>query len=134
MNIAKTAILIVDHGSRSADSNVLLNRVVERFSVRFADEFAIVESAHMELSEPSIATAYANAVRRGAEHIVVCPFFLGPGKHWQEDIPRLVLAAANPFPQSTYCITAPLGVDDLMLDLIYLRVDESMREKVGSHD
>ena len=43
----------------------------------------------MEIAEPSIASAYATCVRRGANHIIVCPYFLGPGKHWTSDIPNL---------------------------------------------
>jgi len=132
MSTPQTAILIVDHGSRSAASNRLLQTVVERFAARFADEFAIVEPAHMELAEPSIATAYAAAVKRGARSIVVCPFFLGPGKHWEEDIPRLARCAAADFPQTSFRISAPLGVDDLMLDLIYLRISDTLNAEAVS--
>src|SRR5258708_36952550 len=73
-------------------------QVAALFAERFAERHEIVEPAHMELAEPSIATAYARCVERGAEQIVVCPFFLGPGKHWTPDIPRLTAAAAAGLP------------------------------------
>lgn len=129
----KPAILIVDHGSRSAESNLLLHEIVERFAQRFAEEYSIIEPAHMEIAEPSISTAYASAVRGGATDVIVCPFFLGPGKHWQEDIPRLVREAAAKFPHTNFRLAAPLGVNDLMLDLIHLRIEECMESKVGDH-
>lgn len=118
----KTAIIIVDHGSRSADSNALLIEVAKQFRHRFGDVFEIVEPAHMEIAEPSIAQAYAQCVARGATNIVVCPFFLGPGKHWQSDIPRLVLEANQQFPDTSSEVTAPLGVDELILDLLFKRI------------
>ena len=122
----KTGIVIVDHGSRSSESNQLLETIVQQFGARFADEYDIVVPAHMELASPSIAEAYALAVKEGAEQVIVCPFFLGPGKHWREDIPRLVAEAASQFPNTTFRITHPLGVDNLMLDLLNLRIGETL--------
>src|SRR5262249_49651308 len=121
-----TGIIIVDHGSRSAESNALVSEVAERFAIRFAGTFSIVEPAHMELAEPTIAQAFARCVERGAQRVVVCPMFLGPGKHWHIDIPELSAEAARPFPGVHYWITAPLGADDLLLDLLAKRAMESI--------
>lgn len=117
-----TGIIIVDHGSRRAESNQMLEEVARLFAQRFAGEYSIVEPAHMEISEPSIATAYGKCVTRGAQHVVVCPFFLGPGKHWTSDIPSLTAAAAEQFPGTEYHVTQPLGIDDLILDLLHKRI------------
>jgi sirohydrochlorin ferrochelatase len=54
--------------------------------------------------------------------VVVCPFFLGPGKHWTGDIPRLTREAATDHPGTTYHVTMPLGLDDLILDLLAKRI------------
>lgn len=118
----KTGIVIVDHGSRLIESNQMLEEVAAAFAKRFGELYDIVEPAHMELAEPSIATAYANCVKRGATRIVVCPFFLGPGKHWTGDIPRLTRDASTQHPSTTYHVTMPLGLDDLILDLLAKRV------------
>lgn len=115
-------IIIVDHGSRWEESNRMLEQVARLFGERFAERYGIVEPAHMELAEPSIATAYARCVERGAQRVVVCPFFLGPGKHWTQDIPRLTAEAAARFPQTQYHVTPTLGVDELILDLLEKRV------------
>ena len=111
----KTGIIIVDHGSRRAESNEMLEEVARLFAQRFAELYDIVEAAHMELAEPSIGTAYGNCVARGATRVVVCPFFLGPGKHWTSDIPRITAEAAANFPEKEYHVTMPLGIDDLIL-------------------
>ncbi len=115
-------IIIVDHGSRRAESNEMLEEVARLFAARFSGQYSIVEPAHMEIAEPSIATAYERCVKRGARRVVVCPFFLGPGKHWTSDIPRLTAEAAQKHPGTEYHVTPPLGIDDLMLDLINKRI------------
>jgi len=119
----KNGIIIVDHGSRRPESNQMLEEVAALFAKRFTELYDIVEPAHMELAEPSIGTAYGKCVERGATRIVVCPFFLGPGKHWTSDIPRLTADAAKDHPHTEYHVTMPLGIDDLILELLAKRVN-----------
>jgi sirohydrochlorin ferrochelatase len=119
----RNGIVIVDHGSRRDESNAMLEEVARLFGERFRETYDIVEPAHMELAEPSIATAYARCVQRGATRIIVCPFFLGPGKHWTGDIPRITADVAAKFPQTEYHVTMPLGIDDLILELLAKRVN-----------
>jgi sirohydrochlorin ferrochelatase len=121
-DLRRSGIIIVDHGSRRDESNAMLEEVARLFGERFSERYDIVEPAHMELAEPSIATAYAACVKRGATRIVVCPFFLGPGKHWTGDIPRITADAAQQFPQTEYHVTMPLGIDELILELLEKRV------------
>ena len=119
----RQGIIIVDHGSRRDESNRMLEQVAALFAQKFAERYDIVEPAHMELAEPSIGTAYAKCVERGAQRVIVCPFFLGPGKHWTQDIPRLTAEAALKFPGTRYHVAPTLGIDDLILDLLEKRVN-----------
>jgi sirohydrochlorin ferrochelatase len=127
--MSKTGIIIVDHGSRRTESNAMLEEVAALFHKRFAETYGIVEPAHMELAEPSIATAYAKCVERGATTVIVLPFFLGPGKHWTGDIPHLTATAAAAHPGTRYHVAMPLGVDDLILELLNKRAQFC----VGNH-
>jgi sirohydrochlorin ferrochelatase len=119
-------IILVDHGSRLDESNRLLEEVARQFAARFHDRYEVVEPAHMELAEPTIAMAYARCVERGATRVVVCPFFLGPGRHWTHDIPQLTAAAAQAHPGTRYRVAPPLGIDDLLLDLLEQRLREGL--------
>jgi len=115
-----TAIIIVDHGSRRRESNEMLHTAAERFAAQ--SQYSIVEPAHMELAEPTIAQAFASCVTRGATEIIVFPYFLSPGRHWTEDIPALVKAAAKDHPQIRWLVTAPFGLHPGMLDIINARI------------
>ena len=127
-----SGIIICDHGSRRAQSNESLKDVAERFAARFADDCQIVEPAHMELAMPDIAASYAACVKRGASHIVVLPLFLARGRHWTRDIPGLTSQAAAMFPGTSYQIAEPLGIDDLLLDLLKKRLDTNNQPKLAS--
>jgi sirohydrochlorin ferrochelatase len=123
-------LVIVDHGSRRAESNQLLERLAAAFQV--SGGLPIVEPAHMELAEPSVATAFGRCVERGAMRIVVLPYFLGPGRHWDEDIPRLAAEASAQCGGVSYLVTAPLGLDDLMLQLIKKRIEHCLAHATGN--
>ena len=129
-----TGIIICDHGSRRAQSNDSLVELVSRFAERFANDCRIVEPAHMELSMPDIERAFENCVKKGASHIVVLPLFLAKGKHWTRDIPSLTSQAASRFPGTTYQIAEPLGLDDLLLDLLKKRFDANDQPTLASGD
>ena len=119
-----TGLVIVDHGSRRAESNELLEAVVAEY--RRHSGLRVVEPAHMELAEPTIATAFARCVEQGAQRVVVFPYFLGPGRHWNEDIPQLTAAAAAAFPGVQFVVTAPLGLHPLVLEVIDQRIAECL--------
>lgn len=127
-----TGIIIVDHGSRRMESNQMLEEIARLFHERFAGSFHIVEPAHMELCEPSIETAYARCVIKGATRIVVAPFFLSFGKHWTRDIPSLLAQAAADHPGTEYQLVEPLGTDDLILDLLKKRVDTTAEPVIAA--
>ena len=106
-------VVIVDHGSRRIESNELLTDVVDLY--RQTCGYPVVEPAHMELADPSIETAVARCVAQGVRRIVVFPYFLSPGRHWDQDIPRLAQAAAEKHAGVSVLVTAPLGLHPFML-------------------
>ena len=125
-----TAIIIVDHGSRRAASNEMLEVATKNFADR--GDYEIVEPAHMELAQPDIATAFRRCVERGANHVVVFPYFLSPGRHWSEDIPALVKAAAAPFTEVTWLVTAPFGLHPDISAIIADRIQHCQNVVAGN--
>ena len=118
----KRAVLLVDHGSRRPESNAQLEALAERVRERMPERLVAV--AHMELAAPSIADAIDACVAGGVEEIVVHPYFLGPGNHTREDIPRLVAGAGARHPGLRIEITEPLGLHEGLVDVVVARVEE----------
>jgi sirohydrochlorin ferrochelatase len=115
----KTALLLVDHGSRFQAANDMLADVAAM--VRELTGLEKVYICHMELAEPTIAEGFAACVKDGATSVVVHPYFLGPGRHSTTDIPRMVAEAAQAFPGVEYCVTEPLGVHPKIGEVILER-------------
>lgn len=107
----------------------MLEEMVEM--IRGVVPYEIVEPAHMELAEPSIATAFDACVARGADTVVVSPYFLLPGKHWTEDIPALTAEAAERHPGVRFLVTAPLGLHPLMAQVVDSRVAHCLAHVEG---
>ncbi|XWS44150.1 hypothetical protein CRYUN_Cryun15aG0019800 [Craigia yunnanensis] len=128
----KDGVIIVDHGSRRRESNLMLNEFVAMF--REKTGYPIVEPAHMELAEPSIRDAFGLCVQRGADHVIVSPFFLFPGRHWHQDIPLLTADAAKDHPGVSYIITAPLGLHELLVDVVNDRIKHCLSHVAGDVD
>lgn len=121
-----TAILLVDHGSRRAESNALLHDAARRF--RLQSSYQIVEPAHMELAQPSIQQAFDRCVELGAHRIVVFPWFLSPGRHWTEDIPSLVRDAAARHPAISWIVTPPFGLHPGLFTAVADRIHVSLQK------
>jgi sirohydrochlorin ferrochelatase len=83
----------------------------------------------MELAEPSIATAFGRCVEQGATFVIVTPYFLAPGKHWNEDIPRLAAEAAALYAGVRHVVAPPIGIHPLMMEILDDRVAEAMRRQ-----
>ena len=113
-------IVVVDHGSRRAEANRRHEDFVAAWRVERG--YAIVEPAHMELAEPSIGTAFDACVAGGATTVVVAPYFLWPGNHWDRDIPALVDEAAARHTGVRSLVTAPLGPHPLLMDIVEDRI------------
>ncbi len=110
------AYVLVDHGSRESAANALLDDVADEVRRRLPG--ATVVAAHMELAEPSLADAIERCVAGGAREVVVHPYFLGPGRHSTEDIPRLAREAAERHPGVQVRVTEPLGLHDGLVDAV----------------
>jgi len=126
----ETGLIVVDHGSRRGASNEMLE--VMAGMVAEVVPYGIVEPAHMELAEPSIQTAFDRCVARGAKLVVVSPYFLLPGRHWDQDIPALTGAAASRHPGIPFLVAAPLALHPLMARVVASRVAHCLAHAAGA--
>ncbi len=123
-------IVIVDHGSRRHEANRRHELFVEEWRQRGG--FRMVVPAHMELAEPSIAMAFDACVAGGCTTVVIAPYFLWPGSHWDRDLPDLAAEASGRHPGVRYLVAAPLGPHPLLADIVEQRVEHCLAHSAGN--
>ncbi len=94
----KTAVLIVNHGSKAESwrnqlLNVEKNVREELLSNPKIDE---VRTAFMEYTEPSIASRMKEFDKEGFDEVILVPLFLTVSSHYSHDIPVIVGLSADP--------------------------------------
>ena len=112
------ALLLIAHGSRRQQSNDEVRVIADRLRENCADQYPIVEAAFLELAQPSIPDGIKCCADRGADSIIVLPYFLNSGTHVVVDIPEIVEQARPDYPDVDIKIGRHLGASDRMLDLL----------------
>jgi sirohydrochlorin ferrochelatase len=92
----KPAALIVAHGSRRAQAGDVLETMAAHVRQRL--DTTRVDIAYLENGEPDVASAIENCFFEGVRRLVVIPLFLLPGVHVKVDLPRVIEAARQAFP------------------------------------
>jgi len=85
------ALILFAHGARDPEWARPLQRLAE--AVRTIDPATPVLSAYLELMEPSLIAAAAQAIQDGALTLVVVPVFLAQGGHVRRDVPKMLPSA-----------------------------------------
>ena len=94
----KVAVLLVNHGSHSENWRQLLYDLDAnvRDSILKNPNIDGVKTAHMEYTEPSIASRLKEFDNEGFDEIVVVPIFLTVSSHYSHDIPVICGLSADP--------------------------------------
>jgi len=115
-------LLVVGHGSRSADAVDVFRRIVDE--VRNKSSFNYVEGAHMELAEPGIEEMVKLLADKNVNEIVIAPYFLYEGMHLKKDIPEIISKLVSEYPEIEFRMARPIGFEPVMADILLKRVSE----------
>lgn len=115
--------MVAAHGSRAVAANDAHRAVVARLAQSVS---ARVVPAFLELTEPSIHDAIERAVEGGATTVVVLPYFLHPGRHLTEDLPRIVAEATERHPAAVVRLAASFGADPVLADVLAAQVARAL--------
>lgn len=120
------AILLIDHGSRREEANAQLETLAAALRERIED--TLIETAHLELAQPDIATGLERCVESGATAIIVLPYLLGPGRHTTDDLPQAIEIARARHPGVEIRLADPLGIHGKVIDVLLERLEEAARD------
>jgi len=118
------------HGSRIAEANDAAREVAAM--VKDMTGFEIVEVSFRELHEPNIQQGIDTCVSRGAERILLMPYFLFMGAHVQHDLPEEIEAAQKRHPGLIMEMGAHLGAHPKLAELESERIGEAL-DQLGWH-
>ncbi len=121
---AKTAILLLGHGSRAKEANDTLRNIAEAVSKKGG--WTLVKAAFLQIERPGIKEAIDEIVSKGVTEITVMPYFLYPGLHVTRDIPVEIEAVKAGYPALKIRIARNLGFDEKLVDMAVERIEESL--------
>ena len=124
MNRDATAIIVFAHGSAVPEANREVGRLAEEVS-RQAQ--CPARPAFLELAQPDLPAAVAEAVAAGARRIVVIPYFLTMGVHVRRDLPRLIAEQQARFPEADIRAAQSLEGYPGMAQALLDRVQEALK-------
>ncbi len=121
--LPQAALLVVGHGTRSADGQREFWLVVSQIARELPG--IAVEGGFLEMGEPSIAAAMQRLSDRGAEQVVVAPLLLFAAGHVKRDIP-LAAARAAARCRLSLLLAPALGCHPLLVELSALRFQQAL--------
>ncbi|AFM28176.1 hypothetical protein Desti_5595 [Desulfomonile tiedjei DSM 6799] len=124
MSMELTAIILLGHGSRVPEAGKNMVRVAEGLKRKHG--YFMVEVCYMSRLGPHFPETFEKCVRNGATCVIVIPYFLHDGLHLVLDIPEMMQEKANLYPQVKVILGNNLGYDDMLIDLVQRRIDDSI--------
>ncbi|MBM3972071.1 MAG: cobalamin biosynthesis protein CbiX [Planctomycetes bacterium] len=119
-----TAVLLIAHGSRLAAANADLLQLAEQLRSRFPGH--VIETAYLELTEPTIPKGAERCVTLGAKRVLLLPYFLSAGTHVTQDLSRFRAQFSEQWPSVRFDLCPPLGLHPLILEIACDRLSEQM--------
>ncbi len=105
-----TGIILFAHGARDPAWAEPVHRLQRMLTERMPG--AIVESAYLDHTLPTLEDAAQGLVTRGVSELSIVPVFIAAGSHLKEDLPRRVAELAAQHPEIPVRIAPPIGEAD----------------------
>ncbi len=123
-----TGYVVFAHGSSIESANEAVRAVTAQLKERGGLE--AVQAAFLEGGRPDLHAAVEALSARGADSVVVIPYFLTLGLHLQRDLPRLIGEIESLHPGLRIEVTAPLDGHPAMVDALLDRAQGTCKQSL----
>jgi len=114
------------HGSRIPEANDAVLEIASM--VKQMTGYGIVEVSYREMHLPSIQQGIDTCVAKGAERVLLVPYFLFIGAHVQEDLPEEMKQAKERYPDVEFAMGTHLGVHSKLAEVVVERIGEGLNK------
>ena len=109
-------IIILSHGSKSKNSNVLTEKVAKGVS----------DALNQKVVPPYLNDVVQNEYDLGTREFIIHPFFLHKGVHVKHDIPGEIEALKSKYPDASFSLTDVTGASELIIKAVIGLVRRSL--------
>ncbi|MCJ8313590.1 MAG: CbiX/SirB N-terminal domain-containing protein [Pseudomonadales bacterium] len=121
-NSIKSALIWIAHGSKRIESNQAVTDLVNRIAPKLTNKFESVLPAFLELTEPKIEQQTQKLINQGIQKITLFPYFLAPGHHLVNDLPKIQAQLQTQYPSCEFELIEHLALfedwDIFLLDAL----------------
>jgi sirohydrochlorin cobaltochelatase len=128
------ALLVVGHGTRSAEGVAQFAAFIDRLSRRPDAPYPAVSGGFIELSDPPVTDSVGALVGAGHRELAAVPLVLVAAGHGKGDIPAALLREQVRHPGMTYRYGRPLGPHPTLLRILEQRVDAALGDDADRGD
>ncbi len=120
------AILLLGHGSRLTEANKTLKQMAHM--VKEMGDIPIVEIGFLQFQKPDFFEALSVCISKGAKKIIIHPYLLYKGRHFDEDITEMICEAQKRYADIEFVLTQPLGVHENIAKVVLERSMKDVKE------
>ncbi|MDI6735167.1 MAG: precorrin-8X methylmutase [bacterium] len=119
------AILLLGHGCRLTSANKALKQMAQM--VMEMGDVPLVEIAFLQFEKPDFFEGVSACISKAATRIIIHPYFLYKGRHFEEDLTEIIGEAQKRYPGIEFAITEPLGVHENIARVVLERLKNDVK-------
>ena len=117
-----TGILLLAHGSRESNTEATMHQITAYVKEILQND--MVEDAYLQFRNRTLEQGLLRLMERGADEIILIPYFLFEGVHIKEDIPAELKEFCTHHPDIKITMGKTLGADRRLAEIAADRVRE----------
>lgn len=119
------AIILLGHGSRLIEANKTLKQMA--LLIKELGNISMVEIAFLQFVKPDFFDAISACISKGTKRIIIHPYFLYKGRHFEEDIAEMITDVRKRYPDVEFVLTEPLGIHENIARVVLERAMENIK-------